>query len=329
MHIIKNAKKETFSDPVKIEIECVIFKQIITHFERNNFCKVQNILQNKNMCDDNSLIIADVQQLPKCTSTFTSKGSGSSSWIDHCIVNDSLCGSTCVPYGAGPSDYLTLLMNIEIQLIHASSTTVKNRVPHVKWMKLTESQKYNYKNYVYQMISQSEWQYCEENGCQNREHFEGIKQKTEMLINILKKAACKLTAVQCKQKVKSKCVNGWNELVKPYYDDYRNSFLNWRSNVSKDYYLFRVMSEKRKAFRKALCRCRRDKQKRESDELASSYEGKNFVEFWEKIKRHDNQKESLAMEVDGVNGVVQIAEHRAKVYEKLFNTAQSTKYENS
>ncbi len=290
---------------------------------------VEKYRELKNMCNDNSLIIADVQQLPKCTSTFTSKGSGSSSWIDHCIVNDSLFGSACVPYGAGPSDHLPLLMEIEIKLVQASSTPINSRVAHVKWVKLTESQKYNYKNDVYQMISQSEWHFCEESGCQNREHLEGIKRKTEMLINILKKAANKLTAKRCNQKVKSKCVNGWNELVKPYYDDYRNSFLNWRSSVGQDFYLFRVMSEKRKAFRKALCRCRRDKQKRESDELASSYEGRNFVEFWEKIKRHDNRKESLAMEVDGVDGVVQIAEHWAKVYEKHFNTPQSKKYENS
>ncbi len=44
------------------------------------------------------------------------------------------------------------------------------------------------------------------------------------------------------------------------------------------------------------------KQKRESDELASSHEGENFVEFWQKVKRHDNQNESRATHIDGIHG---------------------------
>lgn len=277
------------------------------------------------MCEDNKLVIVDVKQLPKCTTTFTSKGSGSSSWIDHCIVSDSLLGTASVPYGAGPSDHLPLLFEADIMPIKASRTPPPRRPPNVKWAKLSDTQKLRFRNDIYHMISQEEWHLCEDLGCDNSEHCEIISQKTELLINILQQSANNFTKVPCKRKVKNKCIHGWNALVKPYYENYRDSFLNWRA--CKNESMFREMCEKRKSFRKALVRCRRDKQKRESDELASSYDGKNFVEFWEKIKRHDNQKESLAAHIDGVDGAVHIAEHWAKVYEKLFNTPQSTIHE--
>ncbi len=89
-------------------------------------------------------------------------------------------------------------------------------------------------------------------------HCEIINQMTELLISVLKNAATESKNVVRNSKVENKFVHGWNEVVKFYYEDYRDSFLNWRASARNDEVRFRVMCGKRKVLRKALCRCRRE-----------------------------------------------------------------------
>src|SRR3989442_1098286 len=139
----------------------------------------------KKMSNDNELKLLDVEQLPGSTKTFTSKGMGSSSWIDHCLIRDTLSGDVSLPYEITPSDHIPMVLELdwepEVAQVHTKQFNAK-----INWKKLTAMQKLLYLEEVQIRLDIVGCNLCELNGCDNMEHCDRIEAYAVKLIETLK-----------------------------------------------------------------------------------------------------------------------------------------------
>lgn len=204
------------------------------------------------MCSDNKLVIIDVEQLPAATKTFTSKGSGSSSWIDHCLLSDTIAGQVRVPYDITPSDHIPVTIELKLHPTGSNKEPVKQCKPKIKWRKFTTAQKQLYEEKVNRELDKTDWSICGLHGFDNVEHYKRIERNTVRLIDALKLCGNLLIKHVTNHRGKREGEHGWNDLIKPSYDNYRAAFLNWCASEKKDESLFRTMNERRKVFKCSL-----------------------------------------------------------------------------
>ncbi|CAL8136039.1 unnamed protein product [Orchesella dallaii] len=192
------------------------------------------------------------------------------------------------------------------------------------WSSITPIQKYAYQVNLYNQLSQLDWNICMLSGCTEASHCETITTKSKLLISIMERTSDTVFHLRRKTGPAGKMISGWNELVKPYYDEYRRAFQIWDASGKTDPQFYDIMCDKHRKFKYALRKCINSREKRAQDNLAMSYQGKDFVKFWKHVKQHDSCAQRLPDTVDGVKGDTNISEHWAGIYRDLFNAKQRT-----
>ncbi len=194
----------------------------------------------------------------------------------------------------------------------------------IKWKSISTDQRLTYCELVQNRLKcQSELcmvQGCRETKCQSNITDNFNKFKSALL-------SCANSAFDNKKCQPRFQKQGWNDFIKNSYDDYRAAFLLWRESGSVRSDFYETMNKKRKLFKYSLCKCRRDEQRRVKDNLALSYKGKDFKQFWEHVKKEEQVKCSTVDCVDDISGDKEIREHWASLYSKIFNANQGNEDE--
>lgn len=270
-------------------------------------------------CDDNECSIIDIKNLPPDTVTYTSKGNGASSWLDHVIVSNNLIDLTkevSLPHVITPSDHVPLKTIFDIK--HSMPPSChKNADRGFQWKRANPQNMQDYCKDTHRfLVNLTNWSLCTEKGCKNPRHKDEVHDICTILVTCLQNSEQKLQKL--KKPTFDKAVPGWNEHIKSYYESYRSSYLAWRNSGKVNSEKFIDMSNKRKIFKKALIRLRRHKSQVLNDELALSYEGRNFFKFWDKVKTANRQPPSHSSTIGGAEGDKDICDMWAHHYTKLF-----------
>ncbi len=284
-----------------------------------------------NLCDELDLEIADINQLAADTITFSRKGSAATSWIDHCVITGTVSCRVTQPYTVTPSDHLPLCARVKMSFKTKMSNqmqvnSMEGSSGKINWKKITDLQKKLYCDKVLEVLEQHEWRLCTKVGCDDSTHCDEIKVCVNNFINILVNASSDLLGKKPGKMCKTVTINGWNDIVKPSYDNYVKAFKEWQDNQQLNV-LYQTLWEKRKLFKYALRKCRRTQSSRLKDDLAMSHAYQDFNKFWSCVKKAESTHEKISEEVDGVTGEASISDHWATIFVRLFNTKQSTEHE--
>jgi len=286
----------------------------------------------KLFCNDLELSIEDVTHLPAESFTFISKSSNSVSWIDHCVANRNTIKSVSLPYLSCPSDHIPLVFHCDNICVTAKVQSNPGNIPKgINWRRVSTGQKRIFDDCVARQLRKYNWDICTKKNCMSAQHHVIITEKTNLLISILQKTAEHVFGYASSRKYVEKQVCGWNELVRPFYEDYRRAFKIWIDSGRNCADKYNTMCLNRKKFKISLRRCKKLRNQRLHDDLVMSYTGKDFVKFWRHVRNQDsNQQQSPSADnVDGVYGDREVAEHWASIYKNLFNLNQSTEKESN
>jgi len=175
------------------------------------------------LCEDLDLNIEDIEKLDTNTFTFCSKGSGSTSWIDHCVASQQLVSAVKLPFSCSPSDHIPMETVISSTFNSRNQdTTPKRSCEKIKWNFVTQAQKNTYSQRVLNQLCNYDWYLCCEENCTNLNHRLIIDQKVELLVSILE--SCSKFLIKSKNKWSSKQEYGWNDLVKEHFEAYRSAY---------------------------------------------------------------------------------------------------------
>jgi len=160
--------------------------------------------------------------------TFSNSSGSAKSWIDHCFATKRLVTNVSVPFCVSASDHLPLLINAD-DILTPHLCTYQSLMPSgkINWNKLSNHDKVCYQHSVRDQVLRQRWVICDKSGCSNPDHKRDIGMMTEKIITILTQSAAKVRHSRVMKAVdKSRIVNGWNDLVKDSYTDYRESYIN-------------------------------------------------------------------------------------------------------
>lgn len=142
-------------------------------------------------CHDNSSTMLDTELLPTSTKTFTSKGNGHFSWIDHIIVSNDLVSNNntvLVPRETSPSDHIPLFVKIDMSVCTNNESqkvkiTTKSKNEHINWKKAPKlAAEIYYRETQCFLENILNTSLCSERHCKKSEHVTAI----ELLYNNLK-----------------------------------------------------------------------------------------------------------------------------------------------
>ncbi len=292
-----------------------------------NFSNKQKVFTEMlNLCVDLELEMQDTKFLPDTTNTFFSACGSTKSWIDHCFSTEGIVTNVTIPFQVCPSDHVPLVITLKSVL---NVTLSKSEAPamctqKIKWNKMTEDDIYQYRKRVSQSINQIDWMLCEDPCCNQKSHLNKIQELSSFLTDTLKCSIHRKKQNRRRDVDVSGAVNGWNDMVKAKYDEYRNVYLQWVTSKDRGD-LYDLLKEKRHAFKYALRKCRRESFKRTSETLAFNYKENDFRRFWDHVKVEDkDSKQVITNCVDGVEGEQMISNYWGEIYAKLFNEDQAT-----
>ena len=287
------------------------------------------------MCTDYDCSIIDVMSLPCNTVTFSAKGRQSSSWLDHIAVSNTvinLVTNIKLPYIITPSDHVPIACLFQLNLVEKRSTMVPEKRPkRFQWGKASALTVNQYKeltnDFLGRLIS---WDLCCKSDCTRLCHKQELTDFCTILVECLKNCEAKLTTVgKAKRSVSlHRQVSGWNDNVKFAYGVYRDAYKAW-INSGKDNVLYNEVSTTRKEFKNTLKYVRKRQKMIDDEKLATSHGNKNFVDFWNHVKRFDSlSRRNEVISVNGETGEANISEMWGKHYSQCFQAGQYAGHSN-
>ncbi len=276
-------------------------------------------------CNDSQCILIDIEKLHDRTVTFISKANNGRSWVDHTIVSKNIVEKVLevsTPFSVTPSDHIPIILKLDLSSVKLCSSETKSK-KRFQWKRATDDTKNKFRYLTHQFLENlNEIPLCCESNCDSSIHKSAITNVCEHLITGLKEAEDIINDQVARRK--SKQVPGWNKYVKEYYEEYRNSYLQWSNNGKISSTLYDNMVSRRRFFKIALQSVRRRKDKVLSDELAMSYNCKNFYKFWNSVKFANKTTSSSPLVVGGAEGDENICEMWADHYRSVFSRESTT-----
>ncbi len=263
-------------------------------------------------CDDNSCILLDINQLPETTKTFTSKGTGHSSWLDHIIISNGISSNdniVWIPYATSPSDHIPICSKIDSIVVTNVNCPVQNftqtKQSCLNWKNAPKWVAERFCNETFTILEElANFKLCSEQKCKSISHAKDIDLVYSKLTTGLQVCESKVNKLIRKGTAYSK--PGWNKYVKLSYDEYRECYKKWSDNRLRSGELFEMMNLKRKQFKRTLKSVQRNKQNILNEKLAYSYEGKNFIKFWKNVKSMNSKQEVVTEKIGHALGEAEI-----------------------
>ncbi len=291
----------------------------------------------KQHCTAEKLLITDHLYLQNQNPyTFYSASHGSTSWLDHVVCTATmheLIQDVCIKYKYVTSDHFPITASIDIDVpgIHLKKRN-QPKVSKVKWEKLSDTEIEQYTNNTRETLNTVHIQHdllgCRNPSCKNEDHITALDKLYEDIVGALLKASSPLQT-HCTVP-KSEQIPGWNDYCKEMHSNARESFLYWRENGSpRTGPLFRIMTNTRAQFKRALRRCHANEKQAIADSLAKKLLLKDTNSFWNGVKDARGQTIKVqATVIDGVTGSENITDMWMKHFKSLLNSTHDNVQKN-
>ena len=279
-------------------------------------------------CEDNNLVISDVQQLRGSQNVFTfqSQAHLTTSWLDHCLFSQYLHTKITeirVDYGVIESDHFPLSVELDVPFDVASATDgqrTNNARPAVtrskcKWHKVNRMHVDNYNQtialkldlitYIVDELSN----HCH-SGCTVVNHSILIDQLYSWLTDtILESAGMHIPQTGPARKSELN-VFGWNDYVRAAHQLARSAFLAWRDAGSPvQGSVAEHMRITRSKFKHAFRSCKRLSKRLKGTALATFLRDKDCRQFWKQVQHDLKPATPLPVLFDNEVGDTNISNH--------------------
>ncbi|CAF4343149.1 unnamed protein product [Rotaria magnacalcarata] len=232
---------------------------------------------------ENDLLKAD-SALPKDTFTYLSPGHNSTSWLDHIICSVSLNND---------------VTNIEFAVSADFVADIDLDKKFVYWNKMTKAEFALYKSKVYEALNvnyfcDNDIFLCNTVNCHDPEHMVALDKYLTSLTNALHLSSHPFTV---NNKLVKKCIPGWNQIIKPYFENAHKEFLIWKDNGKP--------------------RCNEESIRNER--LMQSLKNKNLNKFWSSVRTAKNAKLDLPASIDNITDQRGIANKFSNMFSEVLS----------
>jgi len=285
----------------------------------------------RSTCDDNGLVISDVQLLGDDTFTFFSEAHQTVSWLDHCLstpLAHQRITAMEVRYDVLSSDHFPLAMTDSLPMAPASEPAMRPSnldlsAPSPCWDRASDQDRQLYsactENELLAITLPTDALACTDVCCTDPLHRRALDNLNKDITNALLMAA--QHAIPSRRRGSHRTVPGWNELVRDYHAAARLAFLVWvRDGKPRHGPTHQEMHSTRLRFKYALRECKRREDSIRADKLANDLLDKDCVTFWRDVKTQQSSKAPLPPSIDGNTGCEAIASMWADYYTELFNS---------
>ena len=289
-------------------------------------------LELKEFCEDNGLIMSDVDLLGSLngTYTFVSASHGTSSWLDHRICSPnlhSLIRSISVEYAICVTNHMPLIVDFMFcsATLLAQEPVISNQ-PMPCWESVTQRQVILFNDSVRRALGPlllSDINILQTtciSNCDDNSHIDSLahcyKELTEAVTD---------SGVRC---FRHRGINlrhpgvipGWNESVRVRHSVARRAFLQWRASGSpREGSLYQQMRQARLSFKYALRKFKRDYEIVKTNKLAVFLQNREDAHFWTMVKQQLGGSASLPISFGDITGNINIANMWADHLKVIFN----------
>lgn len=265
-------------------------------------------------CIEQKLCCIDVQVLGilSDTCTFISEAYGTSSWLDHCIITQSVVPSVrnvFVKHIITSSDHFPIVLECNLSVISPRSIYQPPNINKSIWGERSCEQIALYmdecNNKLRLIDFPIELATCADTYCTLESHKNVIDKMYSKLILILKQSSAIGRGVR--KRGDKKRVEGWNMHVSEAHRVAKIKFQSWMTYGRPTYgNCYTEMRESRKIFKSRLKWCQDHKHQIKMDLIASHHTKKDFRAFW-KTTNKIKDRPGLPRCVGGMNNSKDIA----------------------
>ncbi|CAF3775813.1 unnamed protein product [Rotaria socialis] len=278
---------------------------------------------------ENDLLKAD-SALPKDTFTYLSPGHNSTSWLDHIICSVSLNNDVTnieVDYELCLFDHFPVIFNIKNLQFAVSADFVADidlDKKFVYWNKMTKAEFALYKSKVYEALNvnyfcDNDIFLCNTVNCHDPEHMVALDKYLTSLTNALHLSSHPFTV---NNKLVKKCIPGWNQIIKPYFENAHKEFLIWKDNGKpRSGSLLDNMKVSRSLFKNILKECRCNEESIRNERMMQSLKNKNVNKFWSSVRTAKNAKLDLPASIDNITDQRGIANKFSNMFSEVLSKA--------
>ena len=276
-------------------------------------------------CDEKSLIVADIVNLPLNSYTYVSSNDiCSSSWLDHVVSsNSSLTTNHKILYGTTVFDHIPLFFNINLPInikYHNQPISTPSVNCIINWDKVTVNDKQIYADVLDSLCLELPQDIfcCRNEVCRNPDHIRQLDEIYNDIFDCISLANMYLPSHNSSSKIKR--VVGWNEYCKEKYTNAREKFLLWHfSGKPRTGNIFSDMKYTRTLFKKALNYCRKNELRIKREILLSKFSRANKDLFWKNVSKINGSGKPNILLIDGENNLNDITAIFDNKYQKILN----------
>ena len=239
-----------------------------------------------------SLVFADIVRLPVSSYTHVNNASLTKSWLDHCLVSESVFDSLSdikIDYNYFGSDhfpiYASLRFDFSSSSMESETAVFKEKI---RWNFNNENKTRTFYDILLYKLLDLNLNFCRSQCCNNGVHMHQLDLIYHGLVEAVKESGLQVFGT-CDPKYKT--VPGWNLYVKEAYQASRESFLAWRrANSPPVGFLAEHMRLTRAHFKYVLKQCKRNENQILAEEFARKFRQGDMSNFWRDIKSLNTSK---------------------------------------
>lgn len=260
----------------------------------------------EDFCRENQYKYADKLLLPGSTYTFVSDAHGTTSWLDHCLVTDSVYNSISkmyVDYGISWTDHRPISIEMTINNLTRLEATNDHLTCTWSWKPRSANQICHYAEIVQRDMSAllNSGNYLHMYTPQH------IDIAYRSVVKIMQNAASFVYKAK-RAKTKRRTVLGWNDRVADHYAASKRALALWhRAGCPREGPIAEQRRQARANFKLALKKCQRNKEQITMNRIANDLNSKNFQSFWQKSNNVIKPKTPSPSHIDGVTNNYDIA----------------------
>jgi endonuclease/exonuclease/phosphatase family metal-dependent hydrolase len=273
-----------------------------------------------------NVVFADQLCLPNNSFTYVSDVHGTTSWIDHVLVNRQLLQSITnmfITYDCIASDHKPVSAKLSASLPSTPDVPTHTDNPDLlslpNWSACTPLQLSQYTADLEQLLQSIPIPNLCTAGCSS--------EQCTHVIDIYYYSVTDCINIAMQRNIPTKtcssshyCVTGWNESVEDRHVAARCAFTDWVAEGKPRFgYTFEMMKRTRAKFKLALRYCKMNEEMIKCDAMAREFLARSG-DFWKKVKKYSNSKMTkFANSVNGVVGDEAIADMWKQAFESLYN----------
>ena len=266
------------------------------------------------MCVENNLIMTDICSLGPNSYTHLNYGSLSTSWLDHCLMSESLHNTSKnvnIDTSISISDHFPLGVTVQFSGKKNIHQSLKNEEPErINWKfdnlekrqsfyeKLTEKLCIDFENECFSFSNVT---------CSNTHHKDLLSRSWNTFADSIVAVGREVFGSQSKHE---HAVPGWDIYIRDFYNASMDAFLYWKNSGSpRNGPVSYAMRSARTNFKYALHQCRAEENRIRADSLAEKLTLNDVsTSSWKDIRKLQPGNKKLPTKIDDVSGESSIAE---------------------